>query len=196
MAKDFAVKQKPEPAVQSRVPKWVWLFTLGTAGSFIVLLVYLSNMTQSEQMPDISSMTKSLTASLPAPMPVEETLEVEQQVKDAKKALSFYKLLTEQQVKVAPVESTNNKEQDGIRYGWMLQAASFRNKPDSESLRAQLILSGLEKVNVNQVDVTGKGTFYRVMIGPIENRSKMNAVKDMLADANIAPIARKVALSK
>ena len=200
MAKDYAAKQKPapEPVMQSRVPRWVWLFTTVISGSFLFLLVYLSNMTESEQIPEISKVTEAIVNSLPEAQPIDETTqanELEQQVEQAQQALSFYKLLTEQQVKVAPQPTDTSAESNSKSYAYMLQAASFRNESDAESLRAQLILSGVQDTNIEPVQVADKGTFYRVMIGPILNRSKMNSIKDILVDNDISPIERKIALT-
>jgi len=200
LAKDYAAKQKPqpEPVVQSKVPRWVWLFTSAITGSFLFLLVYLSNMTESEQIPELSTVTQAISKSLPDPQPIDKTeqaKEIEQQVEQTQQALSFYKLLTEQQVKIAPPPTDSGSEGSNQNYAYLLQAASFRNESDAESLRAQLILSGIQDTNVESVSITGKGTFYRVLIGPIINRSDMNAIKDTLVDIDISPIERRITLT-
>lgn len=201
MAKDFAAKPKPEPVVQSRVPRWVWLFTLVMTGAFVLMLVYLSKMSESESMPDFSEVKNSITQAIPEAVeiiPQVNTTDISSlagQVEQTKEALSFYKLLTEQQVNVTPLTESESEKIDTTKYGWILQAASFRNLADAESLRAQTILAGIQDARVEAVNVPGKGTFHRVVIGPIDNRSKMNAFKDILVDLNVSPISRKVALS-
>lgn len=197
MVRDFAVK-KAAPVVRSKVPGFIWILTLIIAGGFGAMLVYLSSQKDAEQLPDLSTVKKQ-AAEVIAPAATTTvsppTSDLGDQIEQAKKALSFYKLLTETQVEVPPSDKpiTGSPEANALpQYAYVLQAASFRSMADAESLRAMLILEGLGDIYVEAADVPEKGTFYRVMIGPILNRSRMNSVKDALVDANISPIERRV----
>ena len=66
-----------------------------------------------------------------------------------------------------------------------IQAASFRDLADAESLRAQLILQGLAAATA-RVDLNS-GAWYRVTVGPIESateaKSVMNNLREQRLDA-------------
>ncbi len=193
-------KQKAIAVVQSKVPGFIWVLTLSVAGGFGGLLVYLAGQNDAETLPELSTVKAQATQAIqsaPAAKPAAPS-ELGEQIEQAKKALSFYKLLTEQEVEVPPAdkplaEAIESKEQSTT--GWILQAASFRAESDADSMRAMLILNGLSDVYIEPVEVADKGTFYRVLIGPITNRSRMNSIKDVLVDADIAPIERRVTLT-
>ncbi len=199
LVRDFAVK-KAAPVVQSRVPGFIWILTLIIAGGFVTLLVFLSGQKDAEPLPDLSNVKQQATeviAPVKAATDTESTSDLGDQIEQAKKALSFYKLLTETQVEVPPSDQPipgSDAAKDKPQSAYILQAASFRSKADAESMRAMLILEGLSDIYVEPIEVTGKGIYYRVMIGPILNRSRMNSIKDTLVDANIAPIERRVSI--
>ena len=187
--------------MQNRVPGFIWVLTLTLAGGFGGLLVYLAGQNNAEDLPELSTI-KAPAVEAVKPVKPETPNAADalgEQIEQAKKALSFYQLLTEQEVAVPPAdqplaEAIESKEQSTT--GWLLQAASFRSENDAESMRAMLILNGLSDIYIDPVEVADKGTFYRVMIGPITNRSRMNSIKDTLVDADIAPIERRVTLSQ
>ena len=66
-----------------------------------------------------------------------------------------------------------------------IQAASFRDLADAESLRAQLILQGMAAATA-RVDLNS-GAWYRVTVGPIETateaKSVMNNLREQKLDA-------------
>ena len=66
-----------------------------------------------------------------------------------------------------------------------IQAASFRDLADAESLRAQLILQGFAAATA-RVDLSS-GAWYRVTVGPIDSateaRSIMNSLREQKLDA-------------
>ena len=197
-------KHKANANVQSKVPGFIWVLTLTLAGGIGGLLVYLAGQNDAENLPELSTVKEQAVQAIKpskseTPATPKATSELGEQIEQAKKALSFYKLLTEQEVEVPPAdqplaEAIESKEQSTS--GWLLQTASFRAESDAESMRAMLILNGLSDVYIDPVEVAEKGTFYRVMIGPITNRSRMNSIKDTLVDADIAPIERRVTLSQ
>lgn len=207
MAKDFAAK-KPDVVAESRIPSWVWIFTLTVTASFIMLLVYLSNVESSGTLDlgkaanaikqDVTSrvLESPVTDANPEKKGTADSNEataLADQVEQAQKALSFYKLLTEQEVKVDEPEPVAIDPNQPVQ-GWILQAASFRKSADADGLRAQLILAGLPDTYLEPVTMDDQSIFYRVMVGPFDNRSKMNQAKDILAESSLSPIAKRVTL--
>ena len=67
-----------------------------------------------------------------------------------------------------------------------IQAASFRDFADAESLRAQLILQGLA-VATARVDLNS-GAWYRVTVGPIESTSEAKSIMNSLREQKLNAI--------
>ena len=61
-----------------------------------------------------------------------------------------------------------------------LQAGSFANEGDAESLKARLALAGWQ-ATVQEADVPDKGVRYRVRIGPYDNTDELNRTRGELA---------------
>jgi len=188
--------------MQSRIPGWVWLFTTVVAVGFGFFLYYLNALpANSQPSPDLVS-TEKLKDLLPKPAltldeeGVSVTLkpETEDHTEDQ---LDFYRMLTEQEVEVVLPKNTQpiKTEQPKGKTAWVLQAGSFRQVADANRMRADLILRGLSSAHVQEIEIDAKGTFYRVMVGPIASRSKMSKARDILAEANIAPIQKRVELA-
>ena len=71
---------------------------------------------------------------------------------------------------------------------YMIQAASLRNQADADSLRASLALEGYESV-IQRVNVEGKGTYYRVRIGPYQSRRTVKNEINKLQAIGISAMA-------
>ena len=134
----------------------------------------------------------------------------------AQPRFEFYRLLSEQEVEVAsrdaetldnegalpdadepggepatqPPES-NRGDADalettgGARY--LLQAGSFRNASDAESLKASLALLGIE-ARSQVVELPGGETWHRVRIGPFADLQRVNAARERMAGQQIDAI--------
>lgn len=128
----------------------------------------------------------------------------------------FYRLLSEQEVEVASreAETLDNEgalpdagesqaaaapqtdersdantrapaEAAGARY--LLQAGSFRNASDADSLKANLALLGIE-ARIQVVELPGGETWHRVRIGPFADLQRVNAVRERMAGQQIDAI--------
>ena len=73
----------------------------------------------------------------------------------------------------------------------ILQVASFRTESDAKELKKRLIRKKLTNVQVTQ-STAGSGTiWFRVMVGPFQNRSMLNKAQDILVQMNFSPLERK-----
>ena len=70
-----------------------------------------------------------------------------------------------------------------------IQAASFRDLADAESLRAQLILQGFAAATA-RVDLSS-GTWYRVTVGPIESATDAKSIMNSLREQKLNAIWTK-----
>ncbi|MBL8475805.1 MAG: SPOR domain-containing protein [Methyloversatilis sp.] len=66
----------------------------------------------------------------------------------------------------------------------VLQAGAFSSEEEADNLRARLALMGLES-NVQTHAVAGKGTLYRVRLGPFASPDDMSRVRAELAQNGI-----------
>ena len=92
-------------------------------------------------------------------------------------------------VKVDAYKSTPKNAKSEHKY--LLQAGSFKVKADAERMRAQLILQGLPDVHTDTSKNKDGTLWYRVRLGPFDNRSKLSKAYDKLVQLNIQPLRIK-----
>ncbi len=73
-----------------------------------------------------------------------------------------------------------------IAGAFVLQAASFPDVADANRLRAELALRGLESY-IEKVSISGRGTFYRVRLGPLAEGAVPHA-QGILTRLGLRPI--------
>ena len=73
----------------------------------------------------------------------------------------------------------------------VLQVASFKSELDAEALQKRLIRKKLMNVQVTQSTAKSGSVWYRVMVGPFQNRSMLNKAQDILVQMNFSPLERK-----
>ncbi len=126
---------------------------------------------------------KKPSANPAAPKVVDKSVKAEVAAKQSK--YEFYELLPKSEIQPAAVEEYKSTPKDAkLDKQYVLQAGSFRNAADAEKMRAQLLLSGLSNVHTSQSEGTN-GLWYRVRLGPFDNRSAMNKAHDKLARMSI-----------
>ena len=67
---------------------------------------------------------------------------------------------------------------------YWLQAGAFADEKDAENLKAKIAFTGLE-ASVKAVDVPGKGTLYRVRLGPYQSLEDANRNKVALSQNGV-----------
>ena len=103
------------------------------------------------------------------------------------KEFEFYEILQDIE-RVMPndlPDAAALREPDNRDY--FLQAASFRNVSDAEKLRASLALKGFKSVTQAR-EVAGKGTYYRVRLGPYADRRKAKNARTKLQKVGVHPL--------
>ncbi len=174
----------------SRIPKIVWLLTPILAVSFVAFLFFLKTVPSGDELDAVKGDAKKVLQTGVDRAKEEAKKEVEKQI--AKPGYDFYKLLENSDVPVPKEEESHYKstpKTDVAKYQYSLQAASFRSGEQADTLKVNLIMENLD-ASVEQVDV--KGTpYFRVMVGPFVNRSKMNKAQDILANHRINALVIK-----
>jgi cell division protein FtsN len=179
VAQDYAKKKNASPrkaAGSSGIPGWVWLFTGAVTGAFIMFLVYLYGLTP-QKFPDRKSSQDK-----------QSSLNDKQVAPAEKPTFEFYDSLKNNEI-IPPgdVNKHNTSSKNaGLKTPYILQAASFQKAEDADSLKAKLILEGLD-TSVQKFNNKGE-TWYRVLVGPFNDLNKMNQAKTTLAQHNITPI--------
>lgn len=173
-----------------RIASWVWVTTLLVFFAFIGFIYYVSTQPADEGFDIVKQQAKQSLHKLN-----KKSQNANAKLKDKANRYDFYKLLEKQSVDVK-----NNKhykstpKSSKLPYQYQLQVASFRSQADADKLRAELILEGMHAyATVKEV----KGNkWYRVMVGPFDNRSKLNLAQDKLAAKNISALVIKEDLNQ
>lgn len=104
----------------------------------------------------------------------------------SEKNFEFYELLRDIE-KVMPDDLPDSEPvRPAANISYYLQAASFRAHADAEKLRARLALKGYKSVTQAR-EVEGKGTFYRVRLGPYADKRKAKTAKNRLQKVGVRP---------
>jgi cell division protein FtsN len=67
---------------------------------------------------------------------------------------------------------------------YFIQAGSFQNPADADSVKARLALMGLE-ATVEPADLAEKGVWYRVRLGPFKRIEEINRIRQQLAQNGV-----------
>jgi cell division protein FtsN len=65
-----------------------------------------------------------------------------------------------------------------------LQAGAFQSETEAENLKAKIAFAGFE-ATVKPVNVAGKGTLFRVRLGPYKSQDEVNRIKGVLSQNGI-----------
>jgi cell division protein FtsN len=66
-----------------------------------------------------------------------------------------------------------------------LQAGAFQSATDAENLKAKIAFAGFEAA-ITPVNVSGKGTLFRVRLGPYKSQDEVNRIKGVLSQNGIS----------
>jgi len=103
----------------------------------------------------------------------------------------FDELLRNSEVVSTPEDypATFEDEQPNQTTQYLLQAASFRDSEDADTLRAQLLLLSLP-TRVDQVQLDN-GRWYRVTVGPFSSQADAQRAMTRLRQHNLGAVLRK-----
>jgi cell division protein FtsN len=113
-------------------------------------------------------------ASKAAPLPAEE-----------KPRFDFYRILPGREEPVTDRQLREAAKHPGASKDvYFVQAGSFQNPADADSVKARLALMGLE-ATVEPADLAEKGVWYRVRLGPFKRIEEINRVRQQLAQNGV-----------
>jgi cell division protein FtsN len=168
------------------LPGWVWMLSGLLIGLLIAFLVYLS------QQPGMSD---KFSKASPEPAKVKTAVKKPAQkssekAKDNGLRYEFYTVLPESEI-VIPEQELLQREKSRPssqqkKHAYILQAGSFRNKQQAETLKARLALLGIES-SVDKVLVHGDA-WHRIRIGPFVSIREINSTRNRLRNNDINAI--------
>jgi cell division protein FtsN len=175
---DYAKRaSKSVTRIKSRIPGWVWFFTGLVTGCFISFLVYLG-----DYLPKTDDQTVEKR-------PTPRIVRPDELVKELQ--LDFYEIFPNSEVPVVEeYTGENSKITPEKDYVYILQVGSFRRATDADSLRARLLLLGMDAYT-KPGEVRGE-FWHRVLVGPLTTRLELNRTQDKLAEEGIEAIPLKL----
>jgi cell division protein FtsN len=175
-------------------PRWVWMGIGLLPGLFIALMVYLSGYTlesaekvarspsvntPAREKADARSVRKMPEATIPEP--------------PSAPRFDFYTILPEMEVAVPEHELADEVAQAPVAQpgSYILQAGSFKSFAEADRLKASLILLGIG-ATIQTVSIDNKDTWHRVQIGPYQNLSELNRVRERLKQHHIEVVLLRI----
>ena len=197
MARDYKdTWKKKSPARRAPVPGWVWLVSGLAIGLFIAFLIWL------DKRPAVSSdaQERAGVADSVEPSQATETAVIKTPDKNKsgakpapaaaqKPRFEFYTILPEMEV-IVPAKEAKNTARAMTPGAYFLQAGSFRNMADADTLKARLALLGME-AKIEPVTVEDD-TWYRVRLGPFKDMEQLNKMLGELRQNNINALPVRV----
>ena len=188
MAQNRRIKPKAAPAKKAKKARqkinMPWALMLVILVSGVVLGMLISGAQQGDQQFG-AGLRALVEAKQNEPTEDEEIAQlIENQ--STEKEFEFYELLRDIE-KVMPDDLPDSEPvRPAENIDYYLQAASFRKHADAEKLRARLALKGYKSVTQAR-EVEGKGTFYRVRLGPYGDKRKAKTAKNRLQKVGVRP---------
>lgn len=168
------------PPENKKIPASMWFFNFILAAGFLGFLYYLKDVPQTAQKsPAPHPVEKAPTAPAAKPKPSETK----------PFPYDYAKILPKAEVIPPNVKEYEPKE-DINKYVYRLQTGSFRRREDAEKQKASIAFLGM-RAEVKEQHQDNGNVWYRVEVGPIASRSKMNKAVDKLVRISIQPLVKK-----
>lgn len=179
-----------------RTPWKLLLITAAVLGSFGYLLYTLLQTPQTPTQPQVKVAPKSaLQPATPKPkQPEPAAIPAQEPEADTSRQskFEFYEMLPNTEVVAPKVDVYKSTPKDAkMEYRYLLQTGSFRDSADAERMRAKLILQGFPGVRTDRSDGSN-GVWYRVRLGPFDNKTQMNLAHNKLGKLNIIPMPIRI----
>jgi cell division protein FtsN len=171
------------------LPGYLWLLAGLAIGLFIAFLVYLD-----KQPKEKISFTEAVTQELDKVKNQRNKASVHPASTNKKEPeFSFYTILPELEVLISDAEISLDKKAiktnsaasntTAAQIQYVLQAGSFRNYNDANTLKASLAFLGVES-SIQSVNIKNE-SWHRVRIGPFRDTKNLHGTRDTLQKNNI-----------
>lgn len=194
MAKDYKHRTQNKKSASYRQPSqglslWRWMLITALIISFVVFLVYLRSGGPKQVALSQAVSAKPDTAKAEAQKP-----EKKPEPGPVLPQFDFYTILPEKEVIVPDHEINTRAREERVGQAktasYILQAGSFREFKDADSLRAKLALMGIES-RVEKAKV-GSVVWNRVKMGPYTQMASVSTIRSRLRENGIDVIVVEV----
>jgi len=101
-----------------------------------------------------------------------------------KPRFEFYKMLPSNEEPVTEKQFKKAAKQPSLKDKYYLQAGSFQDTEDAENLKAKIAMLGMEAY-VQSADLSEKGMWHRVRVGPFTKIDAINKARSSLLQSGI-----------
>ena len=138
--------------------------------------------------PEVSTATKSPNNGALKGTQVSDNEHKSTKTTNGKPRFEFYKILPGSEEPVTEQQFQKAVQQPSSKDKYYLQAGSFQNAEDAENLKAKIAMLGMQAY-VQSADLSEKGMWHRVRIGPFTKIVDINQARSSLlkngVDANL-----------
>ena len=197
MSRDYAKNSNNKPQ-REPIPGWAWMGGGLVIGLFVAGLVYLNEHTPKKNQQLLTNAVKRTLQD------AQNKAQEEKTNSDNKRPrFDFYTILPELEVAIPDQEltSTNKKTHKTdqatsntvttspveAKGSFTLQAGSFRQREQADSLKAKLALQGVI-ADIQTVTINDGDTWHRVRIGPSHDLTELNRTRKRLSAIGVATI--------
>ncbi len=199
MPRDYA-KTSSRNNKPGQLPGWIWMLGGLSIGLFVAFLVYLNNSTHPSQKNALVEVIKDAFSdvrevkkekSKPPPPP---KLAKKANTQQEKHSFDFYYILPELEVRVPDEELVEEKTATSLNaatseINYIVQAGAFRQFNQADNLKAKLALNGFV-AKIHTIKKTD-GTWHRVLIGPLQNITRLNQTRKELGKIGVPTVVIK-----
>ena len=195
---------------------WVWLLAGLLIGLFVAMLIYLSDQGPKQPRQGSSAKAPATPATAPAiitapkaapatppqpvtkpqpkaaaPAPAPVVKPVEANISPTGVHYEYHRIFKESTIEIPAAELQYQTSQSAKEIQtFVIQAGSFRQRGDAESLLAELFLLNFDP-RIERADGEGGQEWHRIMLGPFPDRRALDQARRRLQDNNINFITLK-----
>jgi cell division protein FtsN len=187
MIRDYA-KEPKVGVIVPRQPRFAIILVASTLALTTVLIIALISLKPDHKVEEHIVVQVDPISPIETPEPLTPVLTKKTTTPD----FTYSIILKQTEVKPAHVKVYESTAKDPTKKtDHVLQVASFKSERDAKELQKRLIKKKLTNVQVTQSTTESGTVWYRVMVGPFQNRSMLNKAQDTLVQMNFSPLERK-----
>ena len=187
MIRDYA-KEPKVGVIVPRQPRFAIILVASTLALTTVLIIALISLKPDHKVEEHIVVQVDPILPIETPEPVTPKLTEKTTTPD----FTYSVILKQTEVKPAHVKVYESTPKDPTKKtNHVLQVASFKSERDAKELQSKLIKKKLANVQVTQSTTESGTVWFRVMVGPFQNRSMLNKAQDTLVQMNFSPLERK-----
>ena len=185
--RDYA-KEPRVGVIVPRQPRFAIILVASTLALTTVLIIALISLKPDHKVEEHIVVQVDPISPIETPEPVTPVLTEKTTTPD----FTYSVILKQTEVKPAHVKVYESTPKDPTKKtNHVLQVASFKSERDAKELQSKLIKKKLANVQVTQSTAESGSIWFRVMVGPFQNRSMLNKAQDVLVQMNFSPLERK-----